>query len=200
LSGNEEDNRLEALKKKILNEGEAIGTQIVKVDGFVNHQIDVRFMSEMGKEFKRRFGDIKVDKILTVESSGIAIACLTAPFFDWPRVVFAKKTSPNTLIEGYYSAEAKSFTKGTVSLVRVSKKFIEKGDRVLIIDDFLAHGQASLAMTDIIKQAGARVVGIGIVIEKLFQGGGEKLRGAGYRVESLASISKICDGIITFSE
>ena len=200
LPENEEDYRLEALKKKILNEGEAIGSQIVKVDGFVNHQIDVRFMSEMGKEFKRRFGDIKVDKILTVESSGIAIACLTAPFFDYPPVVFAKKTSPNTLIEGSYSAEAKSFTKGTVSLVRVSKKFIEKGDRVLIIDDFLAHGEASLAMTEIIKQAGARVTGIGIVIEKLFQGGGETLRGAGYRVESLVSISKINDGIITFSE
>ncbi|HPR24656.1 MAG TPA: phosphoribosyltransferase family protein, partial [Bacillota bacterium] len=109
-------------------------------------------------------------------------------------------TSPNTLIEGYYAAEAKSFTKGTVSLIRVSKKFIEKGDRVLIIDDFLAHGQASLAMTDIIKQAGAHVAGIGIVIEKLFQGGGEKLREAGHRVESLASISKINDGIITFAK
>jgi len=189
---------VKTLIDKIANEGEAIGTQIVKVDGFVNHQIDVRFMSEMGREFKKRFDGLRVDKILTIEASGIAIACLTAPFFDYPRVVFAKKTEPNTMTEGFYKAEARSFTKGTVSMVRVSKKFIGRGDRILILDDFLAHGEASLALTDIVSQAGGQVAGIGIVIEKAFQGGGEKLRSAGYRVESLAVIEKIENGRMSF--
>lgn len=189
---------MKALIDKIRNEGEAIGTQIVKVDGFVNHQIDVKFMMEMGREFKSRFGDIQVDKILTVEASGIAIACLTAIAFDYPRVVFAKKMVPSTMVEGFYEAEAKSFTKGTVSMLRVSKKFLTDGDRVLIIDDFLAHGEAATAMADIVAQAGASIVGFGIVIEKAFQGGGDKLRQSGYQVESLAVIDKIEDGVITF--
>lgn len=190
---------MKALIDKIRNEGEAIGTQIVKVDGFVNHQIDVKFMREMGQEFRNRFGETKVDKILTVEASGIAIACLTALAFDFPRVVFAKKMTPNTMVDGFYESEAKSFTKGTISMLRVSKKFLEPGDRVLIIDDFLAHGEAALAMADIVDQAGATIVGFGIVIEKAFQGGGEKLKQAGYRVESLAVIDKIENGVIFFN-
>jgi len=189
---------MKALIDKIRNEGEAIGTQIVKVDGFVNHQIDVKFMLEMGKEFKARFGDVEVDKILTVEASGIAIACLTAIPFDYPRVVFAKKMVPSTMVEGFYEAEAKSFTKGTVSMLRVSKKFLAAGDRVLIVDDFLAHGEAAAALADIVREAGATIVGFGIVIEKAFQGGGDKLRQAGHRVESLAVIDKIEDGTIFF--
>ena len=190
---------MKSLIEKIRNEGEAIGTQIVKVDGFVNHQIDVKFMMDMGREFKRRFGDIQVDKILTVEASGIAIACLTSVAFDYPRVVFAKKMVPSTMVEGFFEAEAKSFTKGTVSTLRVSKKFVAPGDEVLIIDDFLAHGEAAMAMADIVHQAGATIAGFGIVIEKAFQGGGAKLREAGYRVESLAVIEKIEDGVIFFS-
>lgn len=189
---------MKALRDKILNEGEAIGTQIVKVDGFVNHQIDVRFMSEMGQEFRKRFGNVKVDKILTVEASGIAIACMTSVAFDYPRVVFAKKMIPSTMVDGFFEAEAKSFTKGTVSMLRVSKKFLTPGDRVLIVDDFLAHGEAAMAMADIVRQAGGTIVGFGIVIEKAFQGGGQKLRQAGYRVESLAIIDKIEDGDIRF--
>lgn len=189
---------MKSLIEKIRKEGEAIGTQIVKVDGFVNHQIDVKFMMEMGREFRRRFGDVQVDKILTVEASGIAIACLTAVAFDYPRVVFAKKMVPSTMVEGFYEAEAKSFTKGTVSMLRVSKKFLTAGDRILIVDDFLAHGEAATALADIAAQAGATIVGFGIVIEKAFQGGGDKLRQAGHRVESLAVIDKIEDGTISF--
>jgi xanthine phosphoribosyltransferase len=189
---------MKSLIEKIRKEGEAIGTQIVKVDGFVNHQIDVKFMMEIGREFRRRFGDVQVDKILTVEASGIAIACLTAVAFDYPRVVFAKKMVPSTMVEGFYEAEAKSFTKGTVSMLRVSKKFLTAGDRILIVDDFLAHGEAATALADIAAQAGATIVGFGIVIEKAFQGGGDKLRQAGHRVESLAVIDKIEDGTISF--
>ena len=189
---------MEALKAKILKEGQAIGTGVVKVDGFLNHQIDVKFMDEMGKEFRARFSDIEVDKILTVEASGIGIACMTAPYFGYPPVVFAKKTVPSTMTEEFYGAEAKSFTKGTVSMIRVSRKYLNKGDRVLILDDFLAHGEASMAMTELVKQAGAEVAGIGAVIEKGFQGGGDKLRDAGYHLESLAIIEKIVDGKITF--
>lgn len=190
---------MKALIDKIRNEGEPIGTQIVKVDGFVNHQIDVKFMMEMGMEFRNRFGDLKVDKILTVEASGIAIACMTAMAFDYPRVVFAKKMVPSTMVEGFYEAEAKSFTKGTVSTLRVSKKFLAQNDRVLIVDDFLAHGEAAMAMAEIVIQAGATIAGFGIVIEKSFQGGGAKLRNAGYRVESLAVIDKIEEGMIFFN-
>lgn len=190
---------MKALIDKIRNEGEAIGTQIVKVDGFVNHQIDVNFMMEMGREFRARFGEITVDKILTVEASGIAIACLTSVAFEYPRVVFAKKMVPSTMVDGFYEKEAKSFTKGTVSMLRVSKKFLSPNDRVLIVDDFLAHGEAAMAMADLVKQAGATIVGFGIVIEKAFQGGGDKLRHAGYRVESLAVIDKIEDGVIFFN-
>ncbi len=190
---------MKALIDKIRNEGETIGTQIVKVDGFVNHQIDVAFMMEMGREFRNRFGETKVDKILTVEASGIAIACLTSVAFGYPRVVFAKKIAPVTMVDGFYESEAKSFTKGTVSMLRVSKKFLEPKDRVLIVDDFLAHGEAAMAMADIVRQAGATIVGFGIVIEKAFQGGGDKLKQAGYRVESLAVIDKIEDGKIFFN-
>lgn len=189
---------MEALKQKILSEGQAIGTEVVKVDGFLNHRIDVKFMDSLGREFRKRFSDIKADKILTVEASGIAIACMTAPYFDYPPVVFAKKTQPNTMTDEFYGAEAKSFTKGTVSVIRVAKKYLNPGDRVLILDDFLAHGEASMAMTSLVEQAGAHVEGIGAVIEKGFQGGGEKLRKAGYRLESLAVIEKIADGKITF--
>lgn len=189
---------MKALKDKILKEGVAIGTEIVKVDHFLNHRLDVKFLEEIGAEFKKRFEEDEINKILTVEASGIAVACLAAPYFDYAPVVFAKKAAPSTMTEGFYVAEAKSFTKGTVSLLRVSERFLEKGDKVLIIDDFLAHGQASLALADIVEQAGGEVVGIGAVIEKGFQGGSERLRDKGYKVESLAVIEKITEGRIIF--
>lgn len=189
---------MEALKEKILNEGTAIGKDIVKVDGFLNHQLDVRFLEEIGKEFARRFADVQVDRILTVESSGIVIAAAAAQQMGYPPVVFAKKAAPNTMTEGFYEEEARSFTKGTVSRLVVSEKYLNAGERVLILDDFLAYGESSLAMTEMVRRAGAEVVGVGAVIEKGFQGGSEKLRAKGCRVESLAVIDKIEDGVITF--
>lgn len=189
---------MKELKEKILREGVAIGTEIVKVDHFLNHRLDIRFLEDVGREFKKRFEDCEVNKILTVEASGIAVACLTAPYFDYAPVVFAKKAAPNTMTEGFYAAEARSFTKGNVTLFIVSERFLQKGDKVLIIDDFLAHGQASLALADIVEQSGAEVTGIGAVIEKGFQGGSDRLRAAGYRVESLAVIDRIDNGRTIF--
>ena len=189
---------MESLKKKILTEGTAIGTEIVKVDCFLNHQIDAKFLEEIGAEFAERFKDVKVDKILTVEASGIAIACAAAKCFGYPPVVFAKKAAPSTMNEGFYEAEARSFTKGTVSKLKVAEKFISAGESVLILDDFLAVGEASIALAEIVEMAGAKVAGIGAVIEKGFQGGSDRLRERGYKVESLAVIEKIEDGVITF--
>lgn len=190
---------MEKLKQKICTEGQAIGTEIIKVDSFLNHQIDAQFMYEIGEEFKKRFHDDKVTKILTIEASGIAIAVCTAKYFDFPPVVFAKKSTPSTMVDGFYTSEAKSFTKGTVSHIRIAKKFLIPDDQVLIIDDFLAHGEAALALCDLVEQAGAHVVGIGTVIDKEFQGGSAKLRKNGYRVEALAAIQQISDGTIVFS-
>ena len=190
---------MEQLKKKILEEGCAIGDSIVKVDGFLNHQIDVAFLEAMGREFKNRFAGVEVTKILTVEASGIAIAVATAGWLGYPKVIFAKKAAPSTMTEGFYSAEAKSFTKGTTSLFRVSESFLQKDDKVLILDDFLASGEASVALAEIVEAAGAQVVGIGAVIEKQFQGGSQRLRELGYRVESLAVVEKIQEGRLTFA-
>lgn len=189
---------MKALKEKIIADGVAIGTEIVKVDSFLNHQIDVALMDEIGKEFAKRFQESKVTKILTVEASGIAIAVMVAKHFGNIPVLFAKKASPNTLTEEYYGAEVKSFTKGTTSVIRVSKKYLDKEDKVLIIDDFLAHGEASIGMAELVEQSGAELVGIGAVIEKRFQGGGARLQEKGYRVESLAIIESIRDGKIKF--
>lgn len=189
---------MKALKEKILNDGKAIGTEILKVDSFLNHQMDIELMEEMGKEFGRRFGDCHVDKILTVEASGIAIASVTARYFGYPPVLFAKKATPNTMTEEFYSSTARSFTKGNVSEFVVSRKYLKPGEKVLIIDDFLASGQASVALAEIVKKAGAEVIGIGIAVEKGFQGGGAKLRSMGYRLESLAVIDALEDGKITF--
>lgn len=189
---------MKELKEKILNEGVAIGTQIVKVDNFLNHRLDIRFLDKIGAEFRRRFDGEVIDKILTVEASGIAVACMAATYFDYVPVVFAKKATPNTMTEGYYEAEARSFTKGTVSKFRVSERFLSEGDRVLIIDDFMAHGEASMALVNIVRQAGGTVAGVGAVVEKGFQGGSDKLRQAGCRVESLAVIDRIDNGQIIF--
>lgn len=189
---------MESLKQKILTEGDVLGEDILKVDGFLNHQIDVKFMGEIGKEFRVRFKDVEVDRILTVESSGIAISCESAKYFDYVPVVFAKKAAPNTLVEGCYSAEAKSFTKGTISNLRVAKKFLLPGEKVLILDDFLATGEAAIALAKMVRKAGAEVAGVGAVIEKEFQGGSVKLREMGCRVESLAVIKSFEQGKIIF--
>ena len=185
---------MQALKDKILSEGQVIGDDILKVDGFLNHQIDTKFLEEIGCEFKKRFEDCKVDKILTVEASGIAVACETAKQFGSVPVVFAKKAKPNTIVEGCYSAEARSFTKGTVANLRVIKRFVSEGEKLLILDDFLASGEAAVALIRIAEKAGAEVVGFGAVIDKTFQGGRKRIQDMGVRVEALASIERFESG------
>jgi len=189
---------MEALKNKILAEGQAFGSDILEANSFLNQQIDAPFMYEIGDEFKQRFQDKEVNKILTIEASGIAIAVCTAKSFGYPPVVFAKKAAPNESEDAFYSYIAKSLKRTTDSYVKLAKKFLSEGDQVLIIDDLLAYGGTALALCDIVKQAGAHVVGIGAVIEKEFQGGGARLREDGHMVESLAVIEKIEDGKIIF--
>ena len=152
---------MKALVDKIRNEGKAIGTEIVKVDGFINHQLDVAFMEQLGREFSWKFDGEEVDLILTVESSGIAIACATAPFFSYAPVVFAKKSVPVSMVEGYYHADTHSATTGKTTTLVVSKKFINEDNKVLILDDFLSHGESARALASIVKDAGAELVGVG---------------------------------------
>ncbi len=190
---------MELLKQRILKDGKVIGSDILKVDSFLNHQMDVQLFNEMGKEFYRLFAEEKITKILTIESSGIGIACIAAQYFNVP-VVFAKKTEARTLDSDTYLTEVFSFTKGKTYNVRVSKKYINSNDVVLIIDDFLANGKAALGLADIAGQAGAKVAGVGIAIEKGFQDGGKLLRDNGLRVESLAVVRSMKDGTVTFSE
>ncbi|MDR0875418.1 MAG: xanthine phosphoribosyltransferase [Clostridiales Family XIII bacterium] len=193
---------MQILKNRILKDGLAVGTEILKVDSFLNHQVDVTLFELIGADFRTRFDDIaaNVDKILTVEASGIAVAAFTARYFGSVPVVFAKKEQPSTMEGGYYFSEIMSFTKRKMSSIRIDKKFLGAGDRCLIIDDFLAHGQAALGLVNLANQAGAEILGGGFVIEKAFQGGAERLREKGIRVESLAVIRQIEDGVISFTE
>jgi xanthine phosphoribosyltransferase len=188
---------MELLKNRILKDGKIIGDSIIKVDSFLNHQLDIELLNEMGKEFKERFKDVKISKILTVESSGIAIACIAAQYFKVP-VVFAKKHDSLNIDLDTYHSEVFSFTKQKSYNIRVSKKYIMPEDNILIIDDFLANGKAATGLADIVQQAGARVAGVGIVIEKGFQNGREVLLQRGIRIESLAIIKSIGEGTITF--
>jgi xanthine phosphoribosyltransferase len=192
--------QMETLKKRIVQDGVALGTEILKVDSFLNHQIDVTFFEELGEEFRNRFSDVadQVDKILTIEASGIAVACFTAKYFGNAPVVFAKKEKPNTLGDDYYFSEIMSFTKMKMTSIRVVKKYLSPGEGVLIIDDFLAHGQAALGLKNICDQAQVNLLGVGAVIEKKFQGGAEILKNCGVRVESLAVVDRIEDGHIYF--
>lgn len=187
------------LEEKIIHDGIGLGTDIIKVDSFLNHQIDVRFIQELGREFGRLFAGAGATKILTMESSGIAIAFTAAIALGDLPVVFAKKSAANTMDEAYYCAEVKSFTRGQISIARVARKFLEARDVVIIIDDFLAHGEAALGLCSIVKQSGAQLAGVGVVIEKQFQGGGARLREQGVRLESLAIVKKIEDGQIIFT-
>lgn len=188
---------MKLLKDKIIAEGVAKGTEIVKVDKFLNHQVDPFLLKEIGKEFYERFKDEKITKVLTIESSGIAIAAFVALEFGVP-FVFAKKYNSRNLDNDVYQADVYSFTKCTTSTIRVSKNYINADDRVLIIDDFLANGCALKGLIDVIKQGGAEVCGCGIVIEKSFQPGADEIKNMGYRVESLARIKSINDGKIEF--
>jgi xanthine phosphoribosyltransferase len=175
------------LEERILKDGIVKEGNVLKVDSFLNHQIDVELMDMMGAEFKKRFYGKKITKILTIEASGIGIACITARYFHVP-VVFAKKTQTVVQDDDKYSAEVESFTHKCMNHVFVSKKYITADDHILIIDDFLAHGQAALGLIEIIKKAGATLEGIGIAIEKGFQDGGKALREKGIQLESLAIV------------
>ncbi len=188
---------MQLLKEKILREGRVLEGNILKVDSFLNHQIDVALLNEVGKEFKKRFQDKNISKILTIEASGIAIAVIAAQYFNVP-VVFAKKTESKNLDKEVYENSVYSYTKAKQYKIRVSKKYIGKGDNILIIDDFLANGQAILGLKEIVDAAEAKLAGVGIVIEKGFQIGGSLLREAGLNIESLAVIDSLEDGKITF--
>lgn len=181
---------MKLLEEKILKDGKIGEGNVLKVDSFVNHQIDVAFMCELGKEFKRLFATEEISKILTIEASGIGIACLTAQYFGVP-VVFAKKTKTNNIYADVYTSKVESYTHGTTYDIVVSKQFLSPDDKVLIIDDFLAKGSALKGLISLIESAGASVVGAGIVIEKAYQPGGELIRSMGIRVESLARIASM---------
>ncbi len=189
------------LEERIVRDGVVKPGNILKVDSFLNHQMDVRLLDEMGKEFHRRFADKPVTKVLTIEASGIAIACFVAKYFDVP-VVFAKKSKSVNLDGEMYVAEVESFTHKVKNQIIVSKKFISPEDQILIVDDFLANGCALQGLISITEDAGATVAGIGIAVEKGFQIGGRVIRNLGYPLESLA----IVDGMdaetktITFRE
>ena len=166
---------MELLKERIRRDGKVKGTDVLKVDSFLNHQMDIKLFAEIGREFKRRFADCQINKILTIEASGIGIACITAQYFDCP-VIFAKM---------------ESFTHGRVYDIIVAKEFLGPGDRVLIIDDFLANGAALMGLSKLVEDAGATLVGAGIVIEKAFQPGGDMIRARGIRLESLARVKSM---------
>lgn len=178
------------LEKRIVKDGIVKEGNVLKVDSFLNHQMDIRLFDEMGREFKKRFHDVPINKILTIEASGIGIAAVAAQHFDVP-VVFAKKTKSINLEGEMYVAWVESFTHKTKNQVIVAKKFLSADDHVLIIDDFLANGCALQGLIQLVQNAGAAVEGIGIAIEKGFQSGGKIIRNLGYRLESLAIVESM---------
>ncbi|MCR5576355.1 MAG: xanthine phosphoribosyltransferase [Oscillospiraceae bacterium] len=188
---------MELLERRILTDGRLLPGGILKVDSFLNHQMDPMLLREMAREFKRLFADVRVDRVLTIEASGIAIAILVGLEFGCP-VVFAKKSKTKNLSDALYCAEVPSFTHGNTNTVVVSKDYLRAGEQVLLIDDFLATGAALVGLKALVEQAGGTAVGAGIAIEKVFQGGGDRLRAEGLRVESLARIAAMDDSGITF--
>ncbi|MBQ9511382.1 MAG: xanthine phosphoribosyltransferase [Clostridia bacterium] len=181
---------MRALEEKIVKEGTVISKDILKVGCFLNQRIDVDFLVEMGKEIARLYNGEKISEILTIEASGIAIATALAVQLHVP-VVFAKKSRASTQNGDVYTATVKSFTHGNSYTATVSKEFISKGEKVLIVDDFLAHGEALNGLISIVEQAGAEVVGCAVAIEKNYQGGGDAIRHRGYRVDALAKIAEM---------
>ncbi len=185
------------MERVIEKEGIVLSDQVLKVDSFLNHQIQPKLMQAIGNEFARRFKEERVTKVLTIESSGIAPAVMTGLALHVP-VIFARKRKSLTLKDGLLTAEVYSFTKQEKNEISVASKYLSSTDRILIIDDFLAHGEAAHGLAHIVQQAGATVAGFGIVIEKSFQQGRKKLINSGYRVESLARIASLEDGKVTF--
>lgn len=178
------------LEERIVKDGIVKEGNILKVDSFLNHQMDIDLFNQMGEEFKRRFEGKPINKILTIEASGIGIACITAQYFDCP-VIFAKKSQTKNIAGEVYTAKVESFTHGRVYDIIVAKEFLGHGDRVLIIDDFLANGAALMGLSKLVEDAGATLVGAGIVIEKAFQPGGDMIRARGIRLESLARVKSM---------
>ena len=181
---------MQLLKDRIRKDGKIKSGDVLKVDSFLNHQMDIKLFEEIGKEFKRRFSDADINKILTIEASGIGIACIVAQYFDVP-VVFAKKSKTKNIAGDVYTTKVESFTHGKVYDIMVAKEFLGAGDKVLLIDVFLANGEASEGPAAVVKDSGAELIGAGIVIEKGFQPGGDRLRADGIRVESLAIVESM---------
>lgn len=192
---------MKLLEDRIRKDGKVRAGNVLKVDSFLNHQMDIRLFGEIGKEFKRRFAGDEVNKILTIEASGIGIACIVAQYFDVP-VVFAKKNKTKNIAGDVYTSQVESFTHGRVYDIMVSKEFLGKGDKVLLIDDFLANGKALEGLAKLVQDSGAELVGAGVVIEKGFQPGGDTLREKGIHLESLAIVDSMdyTTGAITFRE
>lgn len=190
---------MQLLKERILKDGVVKPGNVLKVDSFLNHQMDIDLINEIGKEFRRRFPSDKITKILTIEASGIGIACIVAQYFNVP-VVFAKKAQSINIDGDVYSTKIESFTHKRTYDVILSKKFLTKDDHVLILDDFLANGCALLGLINIVHEAGATIEGAGIVIEKGMQDGGKKIREKGIHLESLAIVESMTDTELTFKE
>ncbi|WP_322907578.1 xanthine phosphoribosyltransferase [Paenibacillus campi] len=190
---------MELLRNKVISEGIVLPGNVLKVDSFLNHQMDPVLMQAIGREFQQRFAAVGVTRVLTIESSGIAPGIMTALEIGVP-LIFARKQKSLTLTEDIFVETAYSYTKQQSNDITVSKKFIHPSDRVLIIDDFLANGEAAFALARIVQQAGAEVAGIGIVIEKSFQPGAALLTGEGYRLESLVRIAGLADGAVQFAD
>ncbi len=188
---------MELLKRRILEEGRALSEHVLLVDSFLNHQVDVNLMKAIGEEFARRFADTGATRVVTIESSGIAPATMTALAMNLPMVIMKKSVS-SILKDSIIQREVFSFTKNAPYLLTLKTDFVHPGDRVILIDDFMANGEAAFGGIALLEQAGARVVGVGTVIAKAFQPGMRKLRAAGYRVEALAPVSRMGEGFIEF--
>jgi len=190
---------MKLLEQRVLADGKVLPGGILKVDGFLNHQIDPMLSYEMAMELKRLYEGVKIDKVFTIESSGIAMATMVGYVLGCP-LVFAKKNRSKNISDNVYTCEVPSYTHGNVNTVVVSKEYLHAGEKILIVDDFLATGSALLGLMDLVKQAGGEVVGAGIAVEKVFQGGGNKLREQGMRVESLAKVASMSDTGLTFCD
>ena len=188
---------MKLLEERILKDGQVFPGNILKVDSFLNHQMDIDLLNKMGEEILRLYKDCSVNKILTIESSGIGIACIAAQFFNCP-VLFAKKTRTKNIASSVYKTQVRSFTHGIEYDVIVSKDFLGENDRVLIVDDFLAEGNALVGLIDLCAQAGAEIAGCAIAVEKGFQQGRERIEKKGIRVESLAIIESMSDNQVVF--
>lgn len=190
---------MQLLKDRIRKDGKIKSGNVLKVDSFLNHQMDIGLFEEIGKEFRRRFADVEINKILTIEASGIGIACVVAQYFGVP-VLFAKKNKTKNIAGDVYTSQVESFTHGRVYDIMVAREFLGKGDKVLLIDDFLANGKALEGLAKLVQDSGAELVGAGVVIEKGFQPGGDNLRKQGIRLESLAIIESMDEktGTIVF--